>query len=140
MPKPMPLDEYMARVELKRIRKAIRACEGNRTQAARELGITFRSLRYRIMSLTHKANNTTIPPPYDARWPPLRYAALKKYGNRCQCCGSTPKNGSVLHVDHIKPRNKYPELTYDINNLQILCARCRSEERRVGKECRSGWA
>ena len=29
-----------------------------------------------------------------------------------------------LHVDHIKPRSKHPELELDINNLQILCKDC----------------
>jgi len=32
--------------------------------------------------------------------------------------------GVVLRVDHIKPRAKYPDLAGDIDNLQILCARC----------------
>ncbi len=32
--------------------------------------------------------------------------------------------GIPLHVDHIKPRSKYPDLALDINNLQILCESC----------------
>lgn len=50
--------------------------------------------------------------------------ALKKYGPRCQCCGATPDSGAVMNVDHIKPRNLFPELALDVNNLQILCAEC----------------
>ncbi|MFC6439812.1 HNH endonuclease [Bowmanella sp. JS7-9] len=30
----------------------------------------------------------------------------------------------MLHVDHVKPRAKFPELALDINNLQILCETC----------------
>jgi len=30
----------------------------------------------------------------------------------------------VLHVDHIKPRSKYPELSLTFSNLQILCEDC----------------
>lgn len=45
-------------------------------------------------------------------------------GARCQCCGASQKDGAVLHVDHIKPRSKYPELEFDVNNLQVLCADC----------------
>lgn len=56
-------------------------------------------------------------------WRALRYEALKKYGRQCLCCGGTPPD-VVLHVDHIKPRSKYPELELDINNLQILCKDC----------------
>lgn len=54
------------------------------------------------------------------RWLKLRYAAIRKYGNKCLCCGSREK----IHVDHIKPRSKFPELTWEISNLQILCEKC----------------
>lgn len=54
------------------------------------------------------------------KWIKLRYEVFKKYGRKCMVCGSTDK----LHVDHIKPKSKYPELCWDINNLQILCEPC----------------
>lgn len=61
---------------------------------------------------------------YDSReWREVRYKALKIHGRQCLCCGSKPPD-VVLHVDHIKPRSKYPELELDINNLQILCKDC----------------
>lgn len=54
-------------------------------------------------------------------WRELRYQVLVKYGKSCQCCNTV---SGQLHVDHIKPRSKYPELELDINNLQILCEGC----------------
>jgi hypothetical protein len=54
-------------------------------------------------------------------WLKLRYEAFKINGRACQVCRSTEVK---LHVDHIKPRSKYPELALDINNLQILCEPC----------------
>ncbi|MCH1921046.1 HNH endonuclease [Shewanella sp. A3A] len=54
-------------------------------------------------------------------WRQLRQQAFELYGNFCACCGRGPKDGVVLHVDHKKPRSKYPQLQDDINNLQILC-------------------
>lgn len=59
-------------------------------------------------------------------WRKLRYQAFKKYGNSCCCCGRSPSNDHtvVLHVDHIKPKSMYPNLSLDIQNLQILCADC----------------
>jgi 5-methylcytosine-specific restriction endonuclease McrA len=54
-------------------------------------------------------------------WAELRYKILVKYGRVCQCCGA---DKVVLHVDHIKPRSKYPQLELDINNLQVLCETC----------------
>lgn len=57
-------------------------------------------------------------------WIALRYKALARHGNRCQCCGASPSTGAVIHVDHIKPRSKFPELALDLDNLQILCRNC----------------
>lgn len=57
-------------------------------------------------------------------WRGLRYATLEKYGNKCQACGRSPNNGTIIHVDHIKPRSYYPELALDPDNLQILCEDC----------------
>ena len=57
-------------------------------------------------------------------WRRLRYKALKLSNGRCQLCGSSPKDGIILNVDHIKPRRKHPELALDIDNLQVLCNVC----------------
>lgn len=57
-------------------------------------------------------------------WQQLRYKILIKYGRKCMCCGAEPKDGVQLHVDHIKPRSKYPELELDEGNLQVLCEDC----------------
>jgi 5-methylcytosine-specific restriction endonuclease McrA len=59
-----------------------------------------------------------------AEWFQLRYEALRRCGARCQCCGATRIEAGRLHVDHIKPRSKFPELALDINNLQVLCEKC----------------
>jgi 5-methylcytosine-specific restriction endonuclease McrA len=62
---------------------------------------------------------------FDSRaWKILRYQAFEKYGNRCQCCGARPSDGIALHVDHVKPKSTHPELSLDLNNLQILCEDC----------------
>jgi hypothetical protein len=57
-------------------------------------------------------------------WRQVRYEALIRCGRACMCCGAKPKDGIILHVDHVKPRSKYPRLELDINNLQILCEDC----------------
>lgn len=59
---------------------------------------------------------------YDTReWQIIRYKAIKRYGKACQCCGAS---NTEIHVDHIKPRSKFPHLELDIENLQILCKAC----------------
>ena len=58
-------------------------------------------------------------------WRSLRYQALKKYGGACCVCGRTAaKHGIVIHVDHIKPRSKYPHLALRLDNLQTMCDEC----------------
>jgi len=58
------------------------------------------------------------------QWLRARYKVLKRDGARCVCCGATAKDGVKIHVDHIKPRSKYPELALTLSNLQVLCAAC----------------
>lgn len=57
-------------------------------------------------------------------WKQLRYLAIKKQGRKCQCCGASPTDGVVIHVDHIKSRRTHPGLALDFANLQILCGDC----------------
>jgi len=57
-------------------------------------------------------------------WMKIRYLALKNTDGRCCCCGVSAKDGAILHVDHIKPRSRYPELELDLDNIQILCSFC----------------
>lgn len=55
------------------------------------------------------------------QWRKLRYEVIRTRGRVCQCCGAS---NTEIHVDHIKPRSKYPELALDAGNLQVLCRDC----------------
>jgi hypothetical protein len=57
-------------------------------------------------------------------WRAIRYRVLKIHGGRCQCCGASAADGVQIHVDHIKPRSKYPGLALELSNLQVLCVDC----------------
>lgn len=62
---------------------------------------------------------------YDTpEWLSLRYEVLVERGRKCECCGIGAKEGAILHVDHIKPRSKYPALSLEKENLQVLCKEC----------------
>lgn len=63
---------------------------------------------------------------YSSReWKSMRVRVLEKYQCVCMMCGRSPKtHGVAVHVDHIKPRSKYPELSLDFENLQVLCEEC----------------
>lgn len=59
---------------------------------------------------------------YDSKeWLDLRKRVLKHWGHRCMCCGVTD---TIMHVDHIKSRSKYPNLELVFENLQVLCWKC----------------
>lgn len=59
---------------------------------------------------------------YDSpEWLRLRYSTLLRYGRSCMLCFAS---GGEMHVDHIKPRSKFPALALDPENLQVLCKAC----------------
>jgi len=69
-----------------------------------------------------KKKQRPMHPFYDSReWQELKYATLRKYGRKCMACGVSSEE---IHVDHIKPRSKYPHLALEIDNLQVLCRIC----------------
>ena len=57
-------------------------------------------------------------------WRKLRWRVLSLSNGKCVMCGRNSGHGIVLHVDHIKPRSKYPALELEIDNLQVLCEDC----------------
>jgi len=57
-------------------------------------------------------------------WRELRYRVLSSQGRVCTLCGATKESGAMLHVDHIKPRSKFPDLWLEESNLQVLCEDC----------------
>jgi hypothetical protein len=62
---------------------------------------------------------------YESReWLDLRYRVLQKSGGSCKLCGCRATSENPIHVDHIKPRSKHPELALAESNLQILCKSC----------------
>lgn len=57
-------------------------------------------------------------------WKEARYDVLRRDGGSCACCGARASDGVQVHVDHIKPRSRYPELQLDTENMQVLCEDC----------------
>lgn len=66
----------------------------------------------------HRKNNTNF---YDTEeWQSIRKAVVKLFGAKCMRCNFV----GLVHVDHVKPRSKFPDLELDITNMQILCEKC----------------
>lgn len=57
-------------------------------------------------------------------WQRLRHEAIRRAHGTCYCCNRAEHEGATLHVEHIKPRSRYPELSGDILNLRVVCADC----------------
>lgn len=57
-------------------------------------------------------------------WRSLRWDVLKASDGRCVMCGRGRQHGVIIHVDHIKPRSKFPALELKADNLQVLCEDC----------------
>lgn len=58
-------------------------------------------------------------------WRHLRAEVLEVYGCNCMMCGRSPKHhGVVVHVDHIIPASKSPQLALTFSNMQVLCEDC----------------
>jgi len=75
---------------------------------------------------THKRHNYMTSDDFysSKKWREVRFIALQQSEGRCTLCGASAKDGVQLHVDHIKPRSRFPELQFDLDNLQILCQDC----------------
>lgn len=59
------------------------------------------------------------------KWQRLRYDVLVASNGCCKLCGrSTREHNVILHVDHIKPRSRFPKLAMERSNLQVLCEDC----------------
>lgn len=91
---------------------------------ANALGILARLYGYEVSYIISKAGKPKQVMQATRHVPKrLRYDILKAANGRCALCGQSGADAE-LHVDHIKPVSKYPELVNDINNLQCLCADC----------------
>lgn len=54
----------------------------------------------------------------------LRIAAFHRDNGLCQRCLQAGRYTPATHAHHIKPVLEYPELKYDLDNLQSLCREC----------------
>jgi 5-methylcytosine-specific restriction endonuclease McrA len=98
---------------------------GNTRRAVHMERFTGRAGKVTAPMVVKRPRNEHRHPFYNGdAWRAVRYRALKLHGGCCQCCGARARKGHPLHVDHIKPRSKFPELELDLDNLQVLCEDC----------------
>ena len=70
--------------------------------------------------------STSKPDFYQSKeWRNLRWNVLRSSDGKCVYCGrSRALHNIVIHVDHIKPRSKFPHLALVRSNLQVTCEDC----------------
>lgn len=125
-----------AKAFLSRQRQAKRAAKKTAKKAARAKRLAAKHGAASTNRSPKKKIKTTAPqqfagrPPYRSgmssgefyrtwEWQRVRYEILRKFGPKCMLCGN---HGN--HVDHIKPRSRFPSIELDPTNLQILCEPC----------------
>lgn len=105
-----------------RLARTLGVYNGDGVKKARKAVIEW----YGKAIISSKKETTKIDQKYfysSSAWRTIRYKAFEKYGARCKICGVN-STSATLHVDHIKPRSKFPELALELTNLQILCFDC----------------
>lgn len=60
-------------------------------------------------------------PAQSMRWQRMRASVLDRDGYTCQHCGAS---NTALHIDHVKPRYIWPDLTWEPSNITTLCKPC----------------
>lgn len=121
-PKPQRLSN--AQKQAKREKKLL-AKMGGRDGLKHQVAVELLSQGFLNEALARSKRTTPAKDFYQSReWASVRYAALIRADGRCSCCGASKNDGAVLHVDHIKPRSKFPELALTLDNLQVLCDLC----------------
>ena len=116
----MPIDSRTNYPEIEAIKRKLRL------EQERDDRLAFRKQNSEKHSNTKHKKIINDENFYQSReWRELRWKAIKKSDGKCVYCGrSRTSHGIVIHVDHIQPRSKRPDLALDINNLQITCEDC----------------
>lgn len=106
----------------KKIRDKIKSGEATLEQVSKAYSHRVESIVWQVSSNNEYVNSSEFLK--SSEWAKVRMKVLRKNGAACQCCGATAKDGAKICVDHIKPRQFFPQLALDENNLQVLCDLC----------------
>lgn len=58
------------------------------------------------------------------RWERVRARVLRRDEYLCRECSRYGRRSTATTVHHIRPREQYPELEYEADNLLSLCTQC----------------
>ncbi|NOD35695.1 MULTISPECIES: HNH endonuclease [unclassified Ruegeria] len=70
------------------------------------------------------AQKKTHPFYSSPKWKKLRLLAKRRDNYRCTNCGADVRRSGAAIVDHVKPRDQFPDLALFLPNLRTLCRPC----------------
>ena len=56
------------------------------------------------------------------------YNLKEMYGGKCAYCESNIGDNSYAHIDHFKPKSKFPLLIFEYNNMNYCCQICNTNK------------
>ncbi len=59
-----------------------------------------------------------------AEWAEFRRQICERDGHKCRRCGKSTTRKRGMHIHHIRPVERYPELIMDESNAVLMCRRC----------------
>lgn len=58
----------------------------------------------------------------------VKSSLIKETNGKCMYCESKVDHVAYLHIDHIKPKSRAPELTFEYSNMGVACPVCNQEK------------
>ena len=91
-------------------------------QCARHVAI--RTSRREVSSGPSGKRGRQHPLAGDKAWLDLSAAFLNEHPRCARCMVKGRRNVPAVHVDHVRPVRQFPDLAYELANLQPLCRSC----------------
>jgi len=118
------LRDRLLEAEADILEEALQRSHGVQSVAAESLGITARSMYYRVRRMRGR-------PEYVAGRRPkalgLRFTIFRRDGFRCAYCGQSPTDGIILQMDHVIPVSQGGSNA--AGNLITACSSCNQGKR-----------
>ena len=88
--------------------------------------LTNKSDEWTTELLEYKKNGGKVPTAVSNRYnhQQVKDSLKDEAHSKCMYCESKVGHVSYEHIEHIKPKSKYPEFTYEWDNLGLACPVC----------------
>lgn len=86
--------------------------------------------------MNYITSNAKIPDVVKNRYnqPEIKSALESETHNKCMYCESKISDVTYAHIEHYKPKSKYPQETFEWNNLGLACPICNTNKNDIFDE------